>query len=80
MSLGMLLLVLVVLAGLAVTVPTVLNFVNNASNRREVRGTAARERIATKALRAIANGAGNPVYEAQDALDQMEGTYPKELN
>ena len=39
-----------------------------------------RERIATKALRAIANGAGNPIFEASDALEQIEGTYTKELN
>lgn len=34
-----------------------------------------RERIATKALRAIANGAGAPLLEAQDALDKIETTY-----
>lgn len=39
-----------------------------------------RERIGSKALRAIANGAGNPIFEASDALEQIEGTYTKELN
>lgn len=34
-----------------------------------------RERIATKALRSIVNGAGAPVLEAQDALDKIETTY-----
>lgn len=51
---------------------------------REARldAAAAEERasIATKALRRIANGAGNPILEASDALDSLERTYTKELN
>lgn len=38
-----------------------------------------REKIATKALRSIANGAGSPILEAQIALDEIEQTYNKEL-
>lgn len=39
-----------------------------------------RRMIAERGLRAIANGAGNPVFEAQDALEQISNTYIKELN
>lgn len=48
--------------------------------RVEAAQAKAREKIATKALRAIANGAGNPILEATDALDNIENTYTKELN
>lgn len=34
-----------------------------------------RERIATQALRRIANGAGAPLVEAEEALFQIEKTY-----
>ena len=34
-----------------------------------------RERIATQALRKIANGAGAPLVEAEEALFQIEKTY-----
>lgn len=45
-----------------------------------LRNSQTMERLATKGLRAIANGAGNPVYEAQDALYQIEKIESKELN
>lgn len=48
--------------------------------RAETLAVKQREKIATKALRAIANGAGNPILEATDALDNIESTYTKELN
>jgi len=48
--------------------------------RAETLAVKQREKIATKALRSIANGAGNPIFEAQDALDSIESTYTKELN
>lgn len=40
--------------------------------------TRKREKIATQALRRIANGAGRPDLEAQVALDDIENTYTKE--
>lgn len=40
--------------------------------------TRKREKIATQALRKIANGAGRPDLEAQIALDEIENTYEKE--
>lgn len=36
--------------------------------------------IATKALRSIANGAGNPTLEAEIALDSINNLEMKELN
>lgn len=39
-----------------------------------------REKVATKALRSIVNDAGNPILEAQDALDEIESSYTKELS
>lgn len=70
-------------------VPVVVSALSPAArdNRAELReaknealAAKQREKIATKALRAIANGAGNPILEAQDALDSIETTYTKELN
>lgn len=62
--------------GAVVVVPLVAG-----SKSRELRASKSRERIATKALRVIASGsAGNPTYEAQAALDEIEGVYNKELN
>jgi type II secretory pathway pseudopilin PulG len=84
---GTLLLVIVVLTILAVVASGVVRYLSTAPDRNELREARAetaavksREKIATKALRSIANGAGNPVLEAQDALDLIETTYTKELN
>jgi hypothetical protein len=87
-SVAAFLLVLVVIAALAVGIPSVVAYAGGSDKRRELREARtetalyrSREKIATKALRAIANGAGNPVYEAQDALDKIDLTYEtKELN
>jgi hypothetical protein len=86
MSLGAVFLIIVVIVALIFGVIFFLGF-NSDTNRVKVRELSKdlteserRERIATKALRAIANGAGQPVFEATDALDQIERTYTKELN
>lgn len=39
-----------------------------------------RERIATQALRRIANGSGKPDLEAQIALDEIDATYDSKEN
>lgn len=90
MSVGFLLLIIVVLVALAVGIPSVIGYLssdsrtNRATRRQqsaEVAAVRSREKIATKALRSIANGAGNPLFEAQDALDKIESTYTtKELS
>lgn len=86
MSVSLFLLLIFGLVVLAVAVPSVVAYAGNGDKRealrtaRAERDTAkARERIATKALRSIANGAGAPVLEAQDALEQIEHTYTKEI-
>lgn len=82
----LLLLGLVLALGAFVVVGSVLSPAarDHRAEVREAKGEAlaakTREKIATRALRAIANGAGAPVLEAQDALDAIESTYTKELN
>lgn len=89
MSVGIFFLIIAVVVILAVVAVTVAaNYDPNAryerTQLREAEDSARilRERnsIATKALRSIANGAGNPILEASDALDRLESTYTKELN
>lgn len=75
--------VLVIMAGLIAVVfgATVVVPLLAGSTKKELRAAKQRERIATKALRLIASGtAGNPTYEAQAALEEIEGNYIKELN
>lgn len=43
--------------------------------RRELRSVSKREALATKTLRKIANGSGNPELEAQIALDELNNLY-----
>jgi len=51
------------------------------SQKKELRAAKKREQIMSRALRQIAGGnVGNPTYEAQAALDEVEGVYYKELN
>ena len=50
------------------------------SLKSELKATRSNENIATKALRSIANGAGNPILEASDALDRINDNEIKELN
>lgn len=83
----MFLLIIAVLCVLAVILPALFHYIGNGDSRKDIREAKAealsakqREKIATKALRAILNGAGNPVYEAQIALDEIDETYTKELN
>jgi hypothetical protein len=67
---------------LAVTVlPVLVSSLSPGSRdtRRELRESKSREKIATQALRAIANGDSMPVLTAGDALDRIENTYNKEL-
>lgn len=90
MSVGTLFLAIIILFAVGLGLAFLASFVNpeNRANRAarredaaEIAAVRAREKIATKALRAIANGAGNPILEATDALDNIEGTYTtKELN
>jgi hypothetical protein len=89
MSAGLFFLFLIVVGALifaAVVVAPLLSAESRATRRevREARQEAVcaeqRASIATKALRRIANGAGNPILEASEALDQLESTYTKELN
>lgn len=89
MSVGILVLTLIILAAVGLGLAFLASLVNpearatRAERRQdaaEIAEVRAREKIATKALRAIANGAGNPIFEAQDALDNIESTYIKEIN
>lgn len=89
MSAGFVFLGFLIFVGLVFLAIVVVGFLNGdgASNRRRLRdaeitaqNAKAREKIATKALRSISNGAGNPVLEAQIALDSIDQTYTKELN
>lgn len=87
MSVGLFLLLLVVVVGLVIAVPSVVAFASGSGKRTELREARtaaleakAREKMATKALRSIANGAGNPSLEAQIALDEIDASYYKELN
>lgn len=51
------------------------------SKSKELRASRKREQIMSRALRQIASGtSGNPTYEAQAALEEVEGIYYKELN
>lgn len=48
--------------------------------KTELRNRRAQAKIAERALRQIANGtSGNPTYEAQIALDEINNYYDKEL-
>jgi hypothetical protein len=81
----LLILILAVVGGvtLAVTIGPVIGSALSATNReakRQLREAQTRERIATSALRAIANGDSMPVLTAGDALDRIESNYTKELN
>lgn len=68
--------VIVLAFGAVVVVPLVAG-----SSRRELAASKQRERILTRTMRVIANGtSGNPALEAQIALDEIDGTYTKELN
>lgn len=72
---------------LALALPAVVAFASGSGSRKELREARherdqaeRRANMAVKGLRAIANGAGNPILEASDTLDRIESTYPKELN
>lgn len=88
MSVLTVLFILGVIVALAFAVPAVVTYAGGADKRAELREAKAeaalersRTKIAVKGLRAIANGAGAPVLEAQDALDKIDLTYEtKELN
>ena len=91
MSVGFFLLVVVILVVLAVAGRLVLGYASGSDKRSEIRAAKAdalfakkKERIAVKALRSIVNNAGNPVLEAQIALDEIialeDSNYTKELN
>lgn len=80
MSVSLLLFLIVGMVILALVVPAVARYASQGDDRSELRQAKQQASIATKALRSIANGAGNPIFEAQDALDQIEGTYIKEIN
>lgn len=88
MAVGTLLLIILFVVGVVLVTPFVVAYAQGSDKREEIREVKAeaalarsREKIATKALRAILNGAGNPVLEAQDAMDKIDLTYDtKELN
>lgn len=89
MSVGMLLLIILGLALVVAGGIVVASYLSPANRdyrgelqeaRAEALAAKQREKIGNKALRAIANGAGNPILEAQDALDAQERTYTKELS
>jgi len=52
---------------------------NTARLKAELKSAKTEAVIATKALRSIVNGAGNPILEAGDALDQINNNDIKEL-
>lgn len=80
MAVSTVFLIMLVLVGLAVGVPTLVAYLNGSSKRAELRAAQSREAIAVKALRQIANGDAMPVLTAGDALDRIESTYQKEIN
>ena len=89
MSAGLLFLGFLIFVGLVFLAIVVVGFLSGdgAAARRRLRdaeitarNAKEREKIATKALRSISNGAGNPVLEAQIALDSIDQTYTKDLN
>lgn len=87
MSVGMFFLVIFISILAVLGIIVVLGYVGGNENRRDVREAKkemlearAREKVAVKALRTIANGAGNPTLEAQIALDNIDASYNKELN
>lgn len=76
----MFLVIVCVLGALAVGAGVVVPLVNGAK-AKELRASKKREQIMARTLRQIAGGSvGNPTYEAQAALDEVEGIYYKELN
>jgi uncharacterized membrane protein len=82
--LAIILVVVLVMVGISVVGYLSSGARDSRAELREARQMAlaakAREKIATKALRSIANGAGNPQIEASIALDEIEAYYQKELN
>lgn len=48
--------------------------------RADLKTTLGESYTAIKALQSIANGAGNPILEASDALDRINNNDIKELN
>lgn len=89
MSVGMFFLVILLVAGVVIAGISVVGYLSSGAgdNRAELRearqlalNAKTREKIAVKALRAIANGSGNPTMEASIALDEIEASYQKELN
>lgn len=89
MSVGMFFILIIIAVALVLGVVAMVGYFSDPSrdNRAEVREvkqklvlSRERERVATKALREIANGAGAPVLEASDALDRIEALETKELN
>ena len=58
----------------------VLGYVRTGDTRKELAATKKNLAIAERGLRAIANGAGNPVFEAQVTLDDINANEIKELD
>jgi len=58
----------------------VVEYRRNGSQRKQLQAALTNLAIAERGLRAIANGSGAPVLEAQDTLDQINSNYIKELN
>jgi hypothetical protein len=82
MSVGLLLLIILGVAIALGTTTVVSSALSSGAGdaKRELRASKAREKIATAALRQIANGDTMPVLTAGDALDRIESDYLKELN
>lgn len=77
---------LLVIAGVAFVGLTAISHLTDYNRKkakeylRELRDARRRLGLANSALRAIVNGAGNPVLEAQIVLDKQEQLDYKELN
>lgn len=75
------LLIIVAVAVVAFAAVAVVGYFQSgaAQHKRELRTTRYQLALANAGLRAIVNGAGNPVFEAQDALDKIEEVQRNEL-
>lgn len=82
MGAGLFLLIICIGVLVLAGVPVVASAIGTGGReaKRELREAKAREKIATAALRQIANGDSMPVLTAGDALDRIESNYTKELN